>query len=303
MTDEWVVTETAEVHAVLADERFVVRPAQAGAAAGTVAWLRASVSRFANGPEHDRRRALVVTELEDLDPAGLRTAARAAAGAACAASPDEAVATLARRVPAMVLAERFGAADPAAVAAAVGAVAAAYFPGAAEPLERAADAAVKSLLDLLGGPDPGGVDLDGPGLDGVDLDGVDLDGVDLDRVVAWVTVLVQGYDATANLVAAALSLLSELPADVTTDVLLAETAYRRPPVPALRRVADAPARLGDRAIKAGDSVVCEVTAASAPDGPAADALTFGYGLRPCPGPGQALALAAGVIDAVRDRDA
>ncbi len=293
MTDEWVVTETAEVHAVLADERFVVRPAQAGAAAGTVAWLRASVSRFANGPEHDRRRALVVTELEDLDPAGLRTAARAAAGAACAASPDETVATLARRVPAMVLAERFGAADPAAVAAAVGAVAAAYFPGAAEPLERAADAAVKSLLDLLGGP----------GLDGVDLDGVDLDGVDLDRVVARVTVLVQGYDATANLVAAALSLLSELPADVTTDVLLAETAYRRPPVPALRRVADAPARLGDRAIKAGDSVVCEVTAASAPDGPAADALTFGYGLRPCPGPGQALALAAGVIDAVRDRDA
>ena len=293
MTDEWVVTETAEVHAVLADERFVVRPAQAGAAAGTVAWLRASVSRFANGPEHDRRRALVVTELEDLDPAGLRTAARAAAGAACAASPDEAVATLARRVPAMVLAERFGAADPVAVAAAVGAVAAAYFPGAAEPLERAADAAVKSLLDLLGGP----------GLGGVDLDGVDLDGVDLDRVVARVTVLVQGYDATANLVAAALSLLSELPADVTTDVLLAETAYRRPPVPALRRVADAPARLGDRAIKAGDSVVCEVTAASAPDGPAADALTFGYGLRPCPGPGQALALAAGVIDAVRDRDA
>lgn len=288
MSDEWVVTETAEVHAVLADERFVVRPAQAGAPAGTVAWLRASVSRFANGPEHDRRRALVVAELEHLDPAGLRTAARVAAGAACAASPDEAVAVLARRVPAMVLAERFGAADPAQVAAAVGAVAAAYFPGAAEPLERAADAAVKSLLNLLGGPD---------------LDGPDLDGVDLDRVVARITVLVQGYDATANLVAAALSLLSELPADVTTDVLLAETAYRRPPVPALRRVADAPAGLGDRAIEAGDSVVCEVTAVGAPDGPAADALTFGYGLRPCPGPGQALALAAGVIDAVRDRDA
>jgi cytochrome P450 len=278
MTDEWVVTETAEVHAVLADERFVVRPAEAGAPAGTVAWLRASVSRFANGAEHDRRRTLVVAELEHLDAAELRTAARAAAGAACAAAPDEAVATLARRVPAIVLAERFGAADPAQVAAAVGAVAAAYFPGAAEPVERAADAAVKSLPDLLAGPD-------------------------LDRVVARITVLVQGYDATANLVAAALSLLSELPADVATDTLLAETAYRRPPVPALRRVADAPARLGDRAIEAGDSVVCEVTAASAPDGPAADALTFGYGLRPCPGPAQALALAAGVIDAVRERGA
>lgn len=273
MTDEWVVTGTAEVHAVLADERFLVRPAEAGAPAGTVAWLRASVSRFANGPEHDRRRALVVAELEQLDPAELRTAARAAAGAA---DQDEAVAALARRVPAVVLAERLGAADPAQVATAVGAVAAAYFPGAAEPVERAADAAVKSLLDLLAGPE-------------------------LDRVVARITVLVQGYDATANLVAAALGLLAELPAEVDTDSLLAQTAYRRPPVPALRRVADAPARLGDLAIGAGDSVVCEVTAASAPDGPAADALTFGYGLRPCPGPAQALALAAGVIDAVRDR--
>ena len=30
-------------------------------------------------------------------------------------------------------------------------------------------------------------------------------------------------------------------------------------------------------------------------------LAFGAGLRPCPAPGQALALAAGVIDAVRER--
>ncbi len=62
--------------------------------------------------------------------------------------------------------------------------------------------------------------------------------------MARITVLVQGYDATANLVAAALSLRPELPADVSTDNLLAQAAYRRPPVPALRRVALAPARLG-----------------------------------------------------------
>jgi cytochrome P450 len=30
-------------------------------------------------------------------------------------------------------------------------------------------------------------------------------------------------------------------------------------------------------------------------------LTFGYGLRPCPGASQALMLAAGVVQAVRDR--
>jgi cytochrome P450 len=279
---EWELSETADVHAVLADDRFGVRPAEPGAPAGTVAWLRASVSRFANGPEHDRRRALVVAELDRLDPAELRAGAldeavaELAGGTALADDGGldaEVVGRLARKAPAVVLARRFGGADPDQVAAAVGAVAAAYFPGADEPAERAADAATASLLDLLGGPGP-------------------------DVVVARITVLVQGYDATANLVAAALSLLPTLP-DVPTDRLLAETAYRRPPVPALRRVAVAPAQLGDRAIAADDSVVCAVEPLAAPAGPAAKALTFGYGLRPCPGPAQALALAAGVIDAIR----
>jgi hypothetical protein len=123
--------------------------------------------------------------------------------------------------------------------------------------------------------------------------------------------MVQGYDATANLVVAALGLLAELDGGCTTDELLARTAYRRPPVPALRRVAQAPAELGDLAVAAGDTVVCDVDAVSreagqggqdgAGDQPAADALTFGYGLRPCPGPAHALALAAGVVDAVRER--
>src|ERR1700727_1307457 len=97
---EWVVSETAEVRAVLADERFGVRPAEAGAPSGTVAWLRASVSRFANGPEHGRRRALVVAELDRLDPAALRAAARDRARSALAdgAAPSaEAAGGLARR--------------------------------------------------------------------------------------------------------------------------------------------------------------------------------------------------------------
>ncbi|MGH3397689.1 MAG: hypothetical protein ACRDPO_23655 [Streptosporangiaceae bacterium] len=289
MTDtEWVLSETADVHAVLADDRFIVRSAEAGSPAGTVAWLRASVSRFANGPEHDRRRALVVAELDRLDPADLRADARDRALARLAGlggaewaddgAPDaETVGRLARQVPAAVLAAQFGAAGPDQVAEAVGAVAAAYFPGAGEAAERAADVATASLLDLLAGPGP-------------------------DEVVARITVLVQGYDATANLVAAALSLLPALSPDVPADRLLAEAAYRRPPVPALRRVAQEAAQLGDRAIAADDSVVCTVGPAAAPAGPAAAALTFGYGLRPCPGPAQALALAAGVIDALRGLD-
>ena len=46
---------------------------------GTMAWLRATVSRFAEGETHARRRAMVEARLAALDPAALRAAARAAA--------------------------------------------------------------------------------------------------------------------------------------------------------------------------------------------------------------------------------
>jgi cytochrome P450 len=299
---EWVVGQADTIHAVLADERFGVRPAEAGAPVGTVAWLRGSVSRFCNGPEHQRRRALVIGELDGLDPADLRAAAHDQALAALHsddrpaddrpandrhAAGTEEVAALARRVPTAVLAARLGAADPGRAATAVGAVAAAYFPGAAVEVERAADAATSELLGMLAGPAQ-------------------------DVIIARIAIMVQGYDATANLVGAALGLLAELDGGCPTDELLTRTAYRRPPVPALRRVAQAPAELGDLAVAAGDLVVCDVAAVSreadqdstSQDStggrPAEDALTFGYGLRPCPGPAHALALAAGVIDAVRE---
>jgi hypothetical protein len=57
-------------------------------------------------------------------------------------------------------------------------------------------------------------------------------------------------------------------------------------------------------VAAGENVTCQVEPADAgqPLGATADALTFGYGLRPCPGPHHALALAAGVIDAIREHD-
>jgi cytochrome P450 len=85
-------------------------------------------------------------------------------------------------------------------------------------------------------------------------------------------------------------------------------------------VASAPAEVGGQHVAAGDRVVCDVDAAgrdpqaappgqaaphgaAAPhgSGPAAAGLAFGAGIRPCPGPYQALALAAAVIDAVRER--
>ncbi len=58
------------VLAVLNDPLFVVPPAPPAAAG--VAWLRATVSRFCNGPEHERRRALSVAILAAIPLDALR---------------------------------------------------------------------------------------------------------------------------------------------------------------------------------------------------------------------------------------
>jgi len=53
----------------------------------TMSWLRATVSRFANGETHARRRALTEARLATLDPAELAATAKRARRAA-AAPPD-----------------------------------------------------------------------------------------------------------------------------------------------------------------------------------------------------------------------
>ncbi|MFJ7212141.1 hypothetical protein [Amycolatopsis sp. NPDC098790] len=57
-----------------------VPPVPADVPPGSVAWLRASVSRFSNGPDHARRRALAVSALAEVDPEVLRRKASEAAG-------------------------------------------------------------------------------------------------------------------------------------------------------------------------------------------------------------------------------
>ncbi len=67
------VTDRDEVRAIFANPTFEVPtapPARDG-----IAWLRASVSRFANGSVHARRRALADRELERLRPLDLRAMA------------------------------------------------------------------------------------------------------------------------------------------------------------------------------------------------------------------------------------
>lgn len=291
---EWSASRYADVLAILADRRFEVAEAGPAGPAGTLPWLRASVSRFVNGPEHQERRARAVAQLRLLEPGALLRAARRRATAAmtAAAGPGErfdAMALLARRVPMTVMAAGLGIATPADAADAAMTIAAGYFPGSDPQAERLADPATARLVDMLG---PAGTDV----------------------IVARIALMVQGCDATAGLIGMALRLLQDTQracADWPTRAVLDQVLWLSPVLRASRRTARAPVRVnGGARVRAGDTVVCDVEAANRdpavsgyprPGAPVPPCLTFGYGLRPCPGRPQALALATGVVEAVRER--
>ncbi|HEY7144776.1 MAG TPA: cytochrome P450 [Streptosporangiaceae bacterium] len=290
---EWVACRYADVQAVLCDDRFGVDPAAPGGPAGTISWLRASVSRFANGGEHRRRRALVLGELARLDPSALAVGVRQRAGAVLGAVGQpgdraDVMALLARRVPMATMAAALGAPDPGGAAAAAIDAAAAYFGGAGERARQAADAGTAALAWLLG---PGKEDL----------------------VAARISLLVQACDAVAGLIGESLAILQDAPdgAGWPTEAVLTEVLRYRPAVRLSRRVALDPVRLGGGRGQPADVIICDLDAANSdpavfegpgrfdPARPGPASLTFGYGLRPCPAPAHALALAGGVVDAVR----
>ncbi|WP_188190833.1 cytochrome P450 [Nonomuraea sp. SYSU D8015] len=130
-----LVTHHAEALAVLADTRYVPPPVRQDGREGTLAWLRAHVSRFSTGDTHAERRRLVVERLAALDAAELRAAARAR--------------TLERGgdwrgVPTEVLGNALGVKDTGAVAAA----AAGYLSGEERPEADAAVAELPAQADL-----------------------------------------------------------------------------------------------------------------------------------------------------------
>jgi cytochrome P450 len=254
-------TNAVDVEAVLSSEAFAVPEALPGD--DGVAWLRATVSRFANGADHARRRGLVLAELEALAPAELRRAAESRTEAALDASAGGSLdlLQLARRIPVATLAAALGA--PEGLAGDVATVAPVYPPGAeASP---AGDAAVRRLVEALGGGEAG---------------------------AARICLLVQACDATAALIgnAAAAALHDGEP--LVVDELLAETVRCDPPVRTTRRTCAAPTAVGGVPVEPGETVVVELGAAG---------LAFGAGLRPCPGREHALALAAGVLAPVLRR--
>ncbi|MFC4013001.1 hypothetical protein ACFOY2_37645 [Nonomuraea purpurea] len=232
-----LITRHSQARALLSDSRYVPPPVRQDGREGTLAWLRAHVSRFSSGQTHAERRRLVTDRLAHVNPAELRPAARAMTGER---DGDW------RGVPTDVLAAALGVPQTRAVPAA----ASGYLSGEESPQ---ADAAVAELLKVADLP--------------------------------AITLLLQAHTATEALIETALS--HAAPGD-DVDALLHETLTLDPPLKATRRLDT----------RTGDEVTIDLVAANRD----ADLphLTFGYGLRPCPAPDHALALAAGVLEALLD---
>jgi len=254
--DHWTATTADDARAVLSDDRLIVAPVPDEGPSGGVRRLRAAACRFAEGAQHVDRRARVEAELARVDPAALAAAARSYAER----WPGAPVSDRVRRAATAALAECLGADDPIAAADAVLAVAPAYFPGADDAAEAAADEALPHLRAALGAPDG-------------------------DTETAWITLLLQGCDASGALVEAARA----------AGLTIEDALRRRPPLPALRRVAAEDVVVAGTAIRAGERVVVDVVAASDPE-----VVTFGLGRRPCPASAHARAVASVLLEVVPD---
>jgi cytochrome P450 len=181
--------------------------------------------------------------------------------------------------------------DPESAATAVIASAAGYLFAPSDPeIQCLADAATARLLDMFMPSE-------------------------MDVAVARMSLLLQGCDATAGLVGTTLHVLQNAE-DArtlwTTDEVMAEVLRHSPTLLITRRVARTDLDIEGCNVATGDVVLCRVDTANRdpavfkhperfdPSRQEPPSLTFGHGIRPCPAAPQALALAAGVVDAVRE---
>lgn len=303
----WVVARAADVTAVLASADVAVGFVPSSDDPGGA--LQARMARFSDGEDHDRRRAVAVARLARIAPDRLRDTARRLARERVTREHGsvEVMTRLARHVPVAVLAEELGA-DPDAAVAATRQLALAIAPPVGVPRDDAAGPAA-TLVELLEGR---------------------RDTPLTEAAVNVAALFFQTVDATAGLVgnsvvaasrfgfrlAAASAGNAVVPASrfgsgLAEDVagLVAETNRFDPPVQLTSRVATRQLAVGGAAIAAGQRIVILLAAANRdpdrfdrPDefdtSRQHAALTFGAGSRPCPGAAHALALAAGVIDAL-----
>jgi hypothetical protein len=234
---------------------------------GTMPWLRATVSRFANGETHARRRALVEDLLAELDPAELREAAAALSRA------DE-------RIVLRAVADQGFARAPSAGAGPARAIS----PAPAAPTPRAAPQPVRAAS-----PAPGVVELPYVPV-AVLAAALGVPAPHVAEAVAATRVVAAAYhphtshpDADAALA----RLLELLPGDGDPEIVAARVAI-------LVQACEATAGL-----VRGDDLPVPATRRVGPDGETVlvdlTGCPFGAGPRRCPGEAHARALADGVL--------
>lgn len=271
----------AEVVAVLCDQDLTVPTAPAGA--GGLAWLQATVSRFANGADHDRRRRLVERILDRISPGEARRAVRERTAELLdrAAGPVDVMALIARPVPIGLLATAVGAGDDAALTVAVADIAAAYHLGAPQDRLAAADRGVDELVTALGCRRD-------------------------EATAARIAVLVQACEPVAGLIGNTLAAVLQLPADVaarhSVDSIVREALRWDPPVRSTVRAAVGAGRTRvDLAAANRDPARWPDPHRFDPGRAAHDNVSFGAGRRPCPAQTLAVELASGVVEVVSVR--
>jgi cytochrome P450 len=280
------------VVALLGDERLVVAEAPEAARVGTMAWLRGAVSRFVNGEAHAARRAEIEAIVGGFSAERLRRCAESRALELIEDAPPgaslEVMSRVGRAAPVEALALAMGLDEPTVVAEHVIAASPGFFAASSHQGTARSDAAVARLVPLC---DTGG----------------------LEASVARIAIMMQACDATAGLLGCSLVRLKDgghAAEQWPTFGVVGETARLDPPLGRMRRLAKDP--LTEWGVPAGSTVILDVAAANRdsvafPEPLRFDPerrgtppiLTFGWGVRPCPGALHAMGLAAGVVDAVR----
>jgi cytochrome P450 len=258
------ITAPEDVRAVLNDPAFIVPPVPGDGSRGGIGWLRATVSRFSGGDTHSRRRSLATDELAKIDTDLLRRGALERTGSLLETHGGaiDVMAMVARVVPVELLAEAIGL--PAGLSAHVKTIAQAYHPNV--DVSPAADQAVTELIDACGG-------------------------VTDEITAARIGLLVQACDATAGLAGNAVFAMLQGKIGSSSESTVVGALRRNPPVRITRRQAAATTRVGGDVV-AGTFVTLDLTGGN---------LAFGAGPRKCPGSEHAIAIAAGIVEALRDR--